>query len=112
MEAIIEQKRRDSKYAGMLRRGSQTLGRHVAGAVGGYLPTTVTDMWEAKTRDFAFFKLPVPPGTKSAVALSSYSQHALVITSDGLFFQYAIDLEKGGECELVKQYSLLDTEVD
>lgn len=112
MDAIVEQKRRDSRYTGMLRRSSQTLGRQVAGAVGGYLPASVTDMWEAKTRDFAFFKLPVPLGTKSVVALSSFSQHALVITSDGLFFQYAIDLEKGGECELVKQYSLLDTEVD
>lgn len=95
--------------ANMLRRSSQSFGRHVAGAVGGYLPNAVQEMWEPKERDFAFIKLPAQQGTKSVVALSNITpNHALVVTSDGYFYQYAIDLERGGECDLLKQYSLLD----
>jgi autophagy-related protein 18 len=108
MDAYIESKR--NGMANLLRRSSQTIGRQVAGAVGGYLPNAVTDIWEPKQRDFAFIKLPAPPGTKSVVALSNLSQHALVVTSEGYFYQYGVDLENGGECELIKQYSLLDNE--
>lgn len=32
----------------------------------------------------------------------------MVVTSEGLFYSYTIDLEKGGECILQKSYSLLD----
>lgn len=32
----------------------------------------------------------------------------MVVTSEGLFYSYAIDLENGGECVLQKSYSLLD----
>ena len=32
----------------------------------------------------------------------------MVISSEGYFYSYSIDLEKGGECALMKQYSLLD----
>lgn len=42
--------------ASILRRGSLSLGKHVAGAVGTYLPTAMTEMWEPQ-RDFAFVKL-------------------------------------------------------
>ena len=31
----------------------------------------------------------------------------MVITSEGFFYQYNIDLENGGECVLLKQSSLL-----
>lgn len=109
MDAYIESKNK-SNVAGLLRRSSQSLGRHVAGAVGGYLPNAVTEMWEPKERDFAFIKLPAQAGTKSVVALSSVSpHHVMVVTSEGYFYQYTIDLERGGECELDKQYSLLDS---
>jgi autophagy-related protein 18 len=103
MDAVIESKRQDN-MSKMIRRSSQSLGR----VVGGYLPTAVTEMWEPKMRDFAFIKLPAAPGTKSVVALNNTSQYALIVTSEGYFYQYAVDLEKGGECELIKQYSLLD----
>lgn len=32
----------------------------------------------------------------------------MVVTSEGVFYSYAIDLENGGECVLQKSYSLLD----
>ncbi|ODQ65467.1 WD40 repeat-like protein [Nadsonia fulvescens var. elongata DSM 6958] len=34
--------------------------------------------------------------------------YVMVVTLDGYFYQYAIDTIRGGECELVRQYSLLD----
>jgi autophagy-related protein 18 len=36
--------------------------------MGGYLPNTLTEMWEPQ-RDFAFLKLPIS-GVRSAVAMS------------------------------------------
>ena len=30
--------------------------------------------------------------------------HVMVLTSEGYFYLYSIDLEKGGECALLKQY--------
>ncbi|ANB12780.1 phosphoinositide binding protein ATG18 [Sugiyamaella lignohabitans] len=89
---------------GFIRK--QSISKHVAG----YLPNAVSNILEPKTRDFAYFKLPAPPGVKSVVAFSNSSTHALVVTSEGYFYQYAIDLDNGGECELVKQFSLLDSE--
>lgn len=38
----------------------------------------------------------------------SSSPQVMVITSEGVFYSYAIDLENGGECVLQKSYSLLD----
>lgn len=36
----------------------------------------------------------------------------MVVTSEGSFYQYNIDLENGGECVLLKQYSLLEESTD
>ncbi|CAN6664460.1 autophagy-related protein 18 [Trichomonascus vanleenenianus] len=108
LDAYVEGKRSSGVVAGILRRSSQSLGRQVAGAVGGYLPNAVAEMWEPKERDFAYVKLPAPAGTKSVVALSGSGSSAYVVTSEGYFYQYAIDMVRGGECELTKQYSLLD----
>ena len=30
--------------------------------------------------------------------------HVMVISSEGYFYSYNIDLENGGECSLMKQY--------
>ena len=30
--------------------------------------------------------------------------HVMVVSSDGCFYAYNIDLENGGECSLMKQY--------
>jgi autophagy-related protein 18 len=97
---------------GMLRRTSQSVGNSFAATVGGYLPKGVTEMWEP-TRDFAWIKIPRPtkaagtnPGPmRSVVAMSSNTPEVMVVTSDGSFFLFGIDLFKGGEGTLMKQYS-------
>lgn len=84
------------------------------------MPQTVTEMWEP-LRDFAFIKIPksniaqsqmsriagggggAPP--RSVVAMSSNSPQVMVVTSDGGFYVYNIDMENGGEGYLVKQFS-------
>lgn len=108
-----------ASFGNMLRRSSQLMGRGVAGVVGSYLPQTVTEMWEP-SRDFAFLRIPKPvmvsPSSKpsggsssgplrSVVAMSSSSPQVMVVTSDGGFYVYNIDMEKGGEGYLVKQFS-------
>ncbi|EST09237.1 WD40 repeat [Kalmanozyma brasiliensis GHG001] len=95
---------------GTLRRRSAALGRGISGSVGGYLPNSLTEMWEP-SRDFAFLKLP-SQGVSSVVALSATTPHVMVVTSEGYFYSYNIDLEHGGECVLMKQYSLLDGEAE
>lgn len=95
------------------------MGRGVAGVVGSYLPQSVTEMWEPM-RDFAFIKIPKsfvsaggsrPLGDslggplRSVVAMSSSSPQVMVVTSDGGFYVYNIDMEHGGEGYLVKQFS-------
>lgn len=104
-ESYMESKRRNGSgtFGSMIRRSSQHIGRTIAGAAGGYLPHAVTEMWEP-SRDFAFVKLP-NAGVRSVVALSSTSPQIMVVTSDGYFYVYNVDMEKGGECVLTKQYS-------
>ncbi|RDW85721.1 putative Autophagy-related protein 18 [Coleophoma crateriformis] len=99
----------------MIRRSSQMMGKSVAGVVGGYLPQAVTEMWEP-LRDFAFIKLPKAGlgvnasggPLRSVVAMSSSTPQVMVVTSDGGFYIYSIDMENGGEGVLVKQYSVLE----
>ncbi|CAO3703997.1 unnamed protein product [Rhizopus stolonifer] len=93
---------RSSSVGQMLRRSSMHLGRNIAGSVGSYLPDVITEIWEP-TRDFAQLKLP-SAGIRSLVALSSTTPQVMVVTSEGYFYQYNIDLENGGECVLLKQY--------
>lgn len=99
---------------GMLRRTSQNVGGAVAARMGGYLPKGVSEIWEP-ARDFAWIKLPrssqIPAGspgigpTRSVVAMSSNTPQVMVVTSDGNFYVFNIDLSKGGEGTLTKQYS-------
>ncbi|KAG1451009.1 hypothetical protein G6F56_008198 [Rhizopus delemar] len=101
---------RSSSVGQILRRSSMHLGRNIAGSVGSYLPDVITEIWEP-TRDFAQLKLP-SAGIRSLVALSSTTPQVMVVTSEGYFYQYNIDLENGGECVLLKQYSLLESSED
>ena len=115
-EAGPSTKRQSGTFGGMLRRSSQLVGRSVAGAVGSYLPQSVTEMWEPQ-RDFASIKIPKPNNVtrgaliggavplRSVVAMSSSSPQIMVATSDGAFYVYNIDMQKGGEGCLVRQYS-------
>ncbi|KAI1388411.1 WD40 repeat-like protein [Hypoxylon trugodes] len=115
-------RRQSGSFSSMLRRSSQIMGRSVAGVVGNYLPQTVTEMWEP-LRDFAYIKIPktlsVSPRAgglannqqlRSVVAMSSSSPQVMVVTSDGGFYVFNIDMEQGGEGYLVKQFSVLDSD--
>ncbi|KAF4988380.1 hypothetical protein FGRMN_9799 [Fusarium graminum] len=114
--------RQSGSFSSMLRRSSQIMGRGVAGVMGSYLPQSVTEMWEP-LRDFAYIKIPksvIPSGgsrtlrdapggpLRSVVAMSSSSPQVMVVTSDGSFYVYNIDMEHGGEGYLVKQFSVLE----
>ena len=102
---------------GMIRRTSQNVGTSVAASVGAYLPTAVSEMWEP-ARDFAWLKIPKVPSSshggnlgssqplKSVVAMSSNSPQVMVVTNEGRFYVFGIDLEKGGEGTLVKVYEI------
>jgi autophagy-related protein 18 len=105
--------------ASMLRRTSQNVGLSLAQRVGGYLPTSVTEMWEP-ARDFAWVKIPRPggnrastggglvnggSGVKSVVAMSSVHPLLMVVTSEGNVLTYRVDLDKGGEGVLERQSS-------
>ncbi|KAJ2967361.1 hypothetical protein NUW58_g10474 [Xylaria curta] len=97
------------------------MGRSVAGVVGNYLPQTVTEMWEP-LRDFAYIKIPkstlsgrqgavaTNQQLRSVVAMSSSSPQVMVVTSDGGFYVFNIDMEHGGEGYLVKRFSVLDSD--
>ncbi|KAF8056575.1 WD40 repeat-like protein [Lyophyllum atratum] len=105
-EAFME-KKKGGGVSSSLRRKSMQMTKSLTHSVGGYLPNTLTEMWEP-SRDFAFLRLPTS-GARCIVALSGTMPHVMVISSEGYFYSYSIDLEKGGECSLMKQYSLLDS---
>ncbi|KAG0223216.1 autophagy protein [Actinomortierella wolfii] len=106
LESSLE-KKGGGGVSGMIRRQSMHIGKNLAGSVGSYLPSMVTEMFEP-SRDFAYLKLP-SGGVQSVVALSNTTPQVMVATSDGYLYQYNIDLENGGPCVLLKQYSLLDS---
>ena len=129
--AVAGQRRQSGSFGSMLRRSSQIMGRSVAGVVGSYLPQTVTEIWEP-LRDFAFIKIP-RTGTastpsksgvagpsnnisssasnysggplRSVVAMSSNSPQVMVVTSDGGFNVFNINMDTGGEGYLADHFS-------
>ena len=111
-EAPAVARKTSGTFGSMIRRSSQMMGKSVVGVVGGYLPQAVTEMWEPM-RDFAFIKLPksgmgvnsTGGPLRSVVAMSSSSPQVMVVTSDGGFYVFNIDMENGGEGILLKQYS-------
>ncbi|PIL26856.1 hypothetical protein GSI_11036 [Ganoderma sinense ZZ0214-1] len=105
-EAYAE-KKKGSSVSSTLRRKSLHLTKNLTSSVGGYLPNTLTEMWEP-SRDFAFLRLPTS-GARCIAALSGTMPQVMVLSSEGYFYSYNIDLENGGECSLMKQYSLLDS---
>ncbi|EDR01283.1 uncharacterized protein LACBIDRAFT_254718 [Laccaria bicolor S238N-H82] len=105
-EGFIEKKKGSSVS---LRKRSMHLTKSLTHSVGGYLPNTLTEMWEP-SRDFAFLRLPTS-GARSIVALSGTMPHVMVISSEGYFYLYSIDLENGGECSLLKQYRCVQIKV-
>ncbi|KAI0259725.1 WD40 repeat-like protein [Gloeopeniophorella convolvens] len=104
---VDDKKKKSGSVSSSLRRRSLHLTKNITSSVGGYLPNTLTEMWEP-SRDFAFLKLPTS-GARCIVALSGTMPQIMVVSSEGYFYSYSIDLENGGECSLMKQYSLLDS---
>lgn len=110
----LASRKHNGTLMGMLRRTSQNVGGAVAARMGGYLPKGVSEMWEP-ARDFAWIKLPrtnqgqggnaTTSPLRSVVAMSSNTPQVMVVTSDGNFYVFNIDLSKGGEGALTKQYS-------
>ncbi|KIW00436.1 uncharacterized protein PV09_07965 [Verruconis gallopava] len=107
--------RRSSGWSGAiaskLRQASQSVGAGMAARVGGYLPQSVTQGLEAQ-RDFAHVKIPRTHGSsgilRSIVAMSPNHPQLFVVTSEGQFGVYNIDLENGGDGVLERQHSILD----
>ena len=97
-------------FASMIRRTSQNVGKTFAATVGGYLPSAVAEIWEP-SRDFAWVKIPRSPNSASSgpmrtvVALNNNGPQVMVVTNEGNFYVFNVDLEKGGEGTLFKQYS-------
>jgi autophagy-related protein 18 len=108
--ATSERKPISPTFASMIRRTSQNVGKTFAATVGGYLPSAVAEIWEP-SRDFAWVKIPKSPNANSTgpmrtvVALSNNGPQVMVVTSEGNFYVFNVDLEKGGEGTLFKQFS-------
>lgn len=106
----ITNRKPNGTFMGLLRRTSQHVGINLASTVGGYLPKGVAEMWEP-SRDFAWIRLPksssgaAPSQLRSVVAMSANSPQVMVVTNEGSFYVFSIDLAKGGEGTLIKQYS-------
>lgn len=97
-------------FGSIFRRSSQHIGKSLALGVGGYLPSAMTEMWEP-ARDFAYVKVPAKSEpVKSVVAMNNSRPQVMLVTSDGFFYVYNIDMEKGGEGVLVQQSSLLEND--
>lgn len=110
----ISSRKHNGTFMGIIRRTSQNVGNTFAATVGGYLPKGVSEMWEP-ARDFAWIKLPKSGQgsggvsgsgpVRSVVAMSNNTPQVMVVTSEGNFYVFNIDLSKGGEGTLTKQYS-------
>ncbi|GAA5947989.1 hypothetical protein JCM3765_007058 [Sporobolomyces pararoseus] len=106
-DQIVEQKRKDFSSSSQRKKSLSSLTRGIAVSASNFLlPSQVTNLFDPQ-RDFAFLKLPIS-GIKTIVGISSSSPQIMVVSSEGIFYSYSIDLEKGGECVLVKSFSLLD----
>ena len=89
-----------------MRRTSQNVSTSLVSRAAGYLPSSVTEMWEPQ-RDFAWVRVPRGPGgtpVKSVVAMGNQAPSVMVATSEGGFFVYSVDLERGGEGTLVRRF--------
>ena len=110
--ASLSSRQPNASFMGLIRRTSQNVGTSLATTMGGYLPKGVAEMWEP-TRDFAWIRLPkavvgastTSGSLRNVVAMSSNTPQVMVVTSEGNFYVFSIDLAKGGEGTLTKQYS-------
>ncbi|KAJ9669485.1 autophagy protein [Coniosporium apollinis] len=110
MSGTTDRKPLKPTWQSMIRRTSQNVGKDFAASIGGYLPSAVQKIWEP-SRDFAWVKVPksttgpTSGPLKTVVAMSSNGPQVMVVTHEGNFFVFNVDLDKGGEGTLVRQYS-------
>ncbi|KAL2356763.1 vacuolar targeting protein Atg18 [Cryomyces antarcticus] len=105
------QQARNPTFMSMVRRTSQNVGANLVTRAAGYLPSAVSEIWEP-ARDFAWVKIPRTagaPSVKTVVAMSSNIPQVMVASSEGQFYVFNIDLERGGEGTLTHQHSLMDS---
>lgn len=67
-EAFVDGKKKSGSMSSLLGRKSLAVTKGLTGAMGGYLPNTLTEMWEP-SRDFAFLRLPTS-GARCIVGIS------------------------------------------
>jgi hypothetical protein len=53
---------------------------------------------------------PIPGGAGGSGGGGGTPFQLMVVTSAGYFYQYGIDMENGGECMLLKEFSFLDAD--
>lgn len=97
---------RQPGFMSLLRRTSQGVSGSLINRAAGYLPSSVTEMWEPQ-RDFAWARVPRGASgqpVRSVVAMANNLPHIMVATNEGDFYVYSIDLEKGGEGTLVRRF--------
>lgn len=61
---------------------------------------------ESCERSFAWFKLPLAHGTRTVLALSPLTDVVLVAAETGVLFHYKVDMDLGGECAKLGEYTL------
>ncbi|KAJ7669573.1 hypothetical protein B0H17DRAFT_949264, partial [Mycena rosella] len=93
-----------NKSAGNFSPFSLRVPAVVAHQGGGGVPARYARGDVEPARAFAWMRLP-PLAVECLVFPRSTTPHVMIISSDGYFYAYIIDLERGGECVLVRQYS-------
>lgn len=97
---------RQPGFMSMLRRTSQGVSTSLVTRAAGYLPNSLTEMWEPQ-RDFAWARIPRGANgqpVRSVVAMANNVPHVMVATNEGDFYVYSVDLEKGGEGTLIRRF--------
>jgi autophagy-related protein 18 len=97
---------RQPGFMSLLRRTSQGVSTSLVTRAAGYLPQSVTEMWEPQ-RDFAWARIPKGRGgqaVRSVVAMANHGPNVMVATNEGDFYVYSVDLEKGGEGTMVRRF--------
>ncbi|KAI5949640.1 ATG18 [Candida margitis] len=122
---IVDQNR--LSVARLIRRSSQTLGRKAAQKMGDYLPSRFSSILEP-TRHFASIKIDAKNKDLKSIAMINNEStgqeslslnqvdgkeldhllHVNVVTSEGILYIYGLDQERGGDCILLNQYSLIE----
>lgn len=81
-DSFLDERKKSNSMSSMIRRRSSHLTKSISSSVGGYLPNTLTEIWEP-ARDFAFLRLPTS-GARCVVGLSRWVSSCAWLDSFGL----------------------------